>query len=99
MKEKETDEATTKVKKGLEINQEDIKMQEQADTQDQEIEKEIERLKKENEKLSNFKKLMSFTHPKGLLFVGPLGSMIVGSAMPLIGVILSFVLGYLVTPM
>ena len=74
-------------------------MQEIADKQDEDYQKEIDKLIEENAKLSNFKKIMKFTHPKQLLISGPFGSMIVGSSMPLIGVALSYVLGYLVTPM
>ena len=55
-------------------------------------------MEEENKKLSNFKKLMPFTHPKFLIIFGPITAAVVGCAMPFMGLVLSHMLGYLVTP-
>lgn len=69
------------------------------DEHDKAVQDEIDKLIKENEKISNFKKMMPYTHPKLYIILGPLGSLIVGSFMPIMGVILSYMLSYLVIPM
>ena len=79
-------------------NLEDLEMKEKVDSQDEELQKQVQALLDENEKIGGFRKLLPYNSPKVLIFTGTFCSAIVGGSNPAAGIVLSYILGTMTKP-